>query len=157
MYAEKLCEFKVELKLEKLCDADGGVVCTHGEVRWVGRVGRWLSAREKWFHFFFRDASKSMLRSFVLLATVSLSVETPIDCPSFKPQVERMVKKCNIAHLTDGTNVWANQTTCGGYTLFEGNYYRCFGAQGPVSFLCDAFSVVFPNPPCTPPTPSTAD
>ena len=81
MYAEKLCEFKVELKLEKLCDADGGVVCTHGEVRWVGRVGRWLSAREKWFHFFFRDASKSMLRSFVLLATVSLSVETPIDWP----------------------------------------------------------------------------
>ena len=31
LYAEKLCEFKVELKLEKLCDADG-VVCTHGKV-----------------------------------------------------------------------------------------------------------------------------
>ena len=41
LYAEKLCEFKVELKLEKLCDADG-VVCTHGEVgmgRLVGETG----------------------------------------------------------------------------------------------------------------------
>ena len=37
LYAKKLREFKVELKLEKLCDADGGVVCTHGEVGW----GEW--------------------------------------------------------------------------------------------------------------------
>lgn len=57
LYAEKLCEFKVELKLEKLCDADG-VVCTHGEVGGLwGESGRWLGAREKWFHFFFRKAS----------------------------------------------------------------------------------------------------
>ena len=38
LYVEKLREFKVELKLEKLCDADG-VVCTHGEVGWCGKVG----------------------------------------------------------------------------------------------------------------------
>ena len=50
LYAKKLREFKVELKLEKLCDADGGVVCTHGEVG-CGEGGRWLGAREKWFHF----------------------------------------------------------------------------------------------------------
>ena len=56
LYAEKLCEFKVELKLEKLCDADG-VVCTHGEVGGLwGESGRWLGAREKWFHFFFQKS-----------------------------------------------------------------------------------------------------
>ena len=55
LYAKKLREFKVELKLEKLCDADGGVVCTHGEVG-CGESGRWLGAREKWFHFFFQKS-----------------------------------------------------------------------------------------------------
>ena len=67
-----------------------------------------------------------------------------------------MVEKCNIAYLTDGTIVQPNQTTCGGYTLFDGNYYRCHYAlfvpfDGPVGFSCQIY------PQCTPPTPSTAD
>ena len=47
LYAEKLCEFKVELKLEKLCNADGGASALIAR-----ESGRWLGAREKWFHFF---------------------------------------------------------------------------------------------------------
>ena len=51
LYAEKLCEFKVELKLEKLCDADGGVVCTHGEVGWWGESVGGLARGKSGFIF----------------------------------------------------------------------------------------------------------
>ena len=51
LYAEELREFKTELKLEKLCDADG-VVCTHGEVGMGRLVGETALGGKTSFIFF---------------------------------------------------------------------------------------------------------